>query len=81
MTSKEKTRQWFAIADACFRCRDPIVKMQEYSEDNEHGSVPVTALIEKHWVTPHGARSARGAIPSTFRTSTNTNASNNIRGV
>jgi hypothetical protein len=55
MSETEKTRPRFAVAEACFRCGDPIVKMQEYSEDNEHGGAPITALIEKHWVTPHGA--------------------------
>jgi len=55
MTEREKTRPRFAIADGCFRCREPIVRMQEYSEDNEHAGAPVTALVERHRVTPHGA--------------------------
>ena len=45
----------FAIADACVRCKDPIVKRVEYSEENIHSGAPVTATIEKHYVTAHGA--------------------------
>lgn len=55
MNGNGKGRSKFAIAQACFRCGAPIVRMQAYSEESEHGGAPVTALVETHWVTAHGA--------------------------
>ncbi len=55
MTETKKTRPKFAAGDACFRCKQAIVKIQPWAEDNEHGGAPVTALVESHWVTPYGA--------------------------
>jgi hypothetical protein len=57
MDTEENAKQGrrYAIADACFRCKGPIVKIEEYSEDNIHSGAPVTATVEKHYVTSHGA--------------------------
>lgn len=55
MTEREKARPRVAVGDVCFHCKEQIVKIQTCSEANEQGGAPITALVERHWVTPHGA--------------------------